>query len=292
MVYQVPNRVSSDYEGYRIFIDLLEQTKQLSFDEVVLDFSSNSWFEANLCAGLGAVIAKIESDFNRVTLVNMRSDLEVILSKNGFLMNFGRQLALDFYNTTVKYQKYKVTEEKLIKKYLDEELLQKSDFPKLSLLLRKKIGESIFEIFSNAGLHGGCTHVYSCGQHYPNKLPPRLDFTIVDLGRTIRKNVSDFLRQPVSGAEALVWAVKEGNTTKVGNHPGGLGLKVIQEFLKKNNGKMQIVSADGYWELVRNKIAVKSYAKSFPGTLINLEFNLDDQGYYSLVDELTIDDIF
>lgn len=288
----IPPKVSSDYLGYGLFIDLLKKAEKVSFDTIIMNFQENTWFEANLCAGLGTVIGKMEDDFNKVRLINMNSLLETILSKNGFLFNFGGQLTLDLYKTTVKYQKYKVTEEKLIKKYLDEELLQKEDFPKLSNLLRKKIGESIFEIFSNAEIHGGCTHVYSCGQHYPKKIPPRLDFTIVDMGRTIKRNVSEYLKEPITGVEAIKWAVEEGHTTKQGNHPGGLGLKVIQEFLRKNNGKMQIVSADGYWQLVRNEISFNSYQNSFPGTLINLEFNLDDTSFYVSQEELSLDDIF
>ena len=290
--YEIPSKVKSDFSGYQVFIDLLESTKNLSFEEVELDFENNTWFEANLCAALGSVISRIENSFNTVHLKNMNGLLNTILSKNGFLKNFGGQLVLDLYNTTVQYQKYKVTEEKLIKKYLDEELLQKNEFPKLSKLLRKKIGESIFEIFSNAEIHGGCTHVYSCGQHYPKKKPPRLDFTIVDLGKTIKKNVSDYLNSPITGVEAINWAVTEGHTTKSGNHPGGLGLKVIQEFLNLNNGKMQIVSSDGYWQLVRKQIVSYSYPKPFPGTIINLEFNLDDSGFYYIDEELSTDDIF
>ncbi|MEQ6121630.1 hypothetical protein [Reichenbachiella sp. MALMAid0571] len=290
--FEMPRQVKSDYHGYQTFIDLANQTKEFVFEDIVIDFEQNTWFEANLCAVLGTIISNI-SDLNSVELINMNSWLENILSKNGFLVNFGGQLKIDFHQTTVKYQKYKVTEEKLIKKYLDEELLQKNEFPKLSGLLRKKIGESIFEIFSNAAIHGKCTHVYSCGQHYPNKTPARLDFTIVDLGRTIKKNVADYLNSPIDGVDAIKWAVTEGHTTKQGSHPGGLGLKVIMEFLKINNGKMQIVSSDGYWELVRNEISFMSYVNSFPGTLINLEFNLDDkEAYYDIQEGLSIDDIF
>ena len=290
--FEFPKNVGSNYAGYQVFIDLIEATKELDFDTIELDFAKNTWFEANLCAGLGAIISGIEENFNSVKLINLHGWPETILRKNNFLVHFGGEPMLDRYNTTVQYQKYKVSEEKLIKKYLDEDLLQKEEFPEISEVLRKKIGESIFELFSNAYIHGGCTHVYSCGQHYPNKQPPRLDFTIVDMGNTIKKKVSDFLDSSISGTGAIEWAFMEGNTTKQGNHPGGLGLKVIQEFMRANNGKIQIVSADGYWEMIKGAVSTSEYEAPFPGSLINLEFNLDDLSYVQEYDNISIDDIF
>ncbi|NIW80623.1 MAG: hypothetical protein GWN16_14705, partial [Calditrichae bacterium] len=95
----------------------------------------------------------------------------------------------------------------------------KKSFPEMSTLLRKKINESIFEIFNNASIHGKCNEVFSCGQYFPKK--DILDFTVVDLGRTIKRNVSDFLNKSIAGVESIQWAVSEGNTTKVGSIPGG-----------------------------------------------------------------------
>jgi len=290
--FRFPDRINSNFEGYNAFLNLWEFGNDKMFESIIIDFQENIWFEANLSACLGAVISKFEESYNDVQFINMNYSLNNILSKNGFLLNFGGQTVLDLYNTTVSYKKYKVTEEKLIKSYLDEKLLQKDEFPTLSNLLRKKIGESIFEIFSNADIHGGCTHVYSCGQYFPNKTPPKLDFTIVDLGKTIKRNVSDFTEQPIKGVDAIKWAISEGNTTKKGNHPGGLGLKIINEFIRLNKGKMQIVSADGYWEIANNLEFSSSFEFNFPGTIINLEFKLDDSNKYHLNTEIGLDDIF
>lgn len=60
----------------------------------------------------------------------------------------------------------------------------------------------------------------------------RLNFTIVDLGKTIKTGVNNFLKKNLSGIEYIAWAVEEGNTTKRGTIPGGLGLSLIREFLK------------------------------------------------------------
>ncbi|WP_147473867.1 hypothetical protein [Chryseobacterium nematophagum] len=59
---------------------------------------------------------------------------------------------------------------------------------------------------------------------------------------------SKFLGEDIDAKEAIVWAMKMGNTTKTGSNPGGLGLAVIFEFIEKNKGKIQVISADGFYE--------------------------------------------
>lgn len=289
---QIPRKVCSDYNGYGFFIDFIQRYSKSVLVDIELDFNTNEWFEANLCAVLGACINEIQDSINQVSLVNIQPNQEAIFSRNHFLSHFGGQQINDNNNTTIKFRKYKLSEEKLIKEYLDTELLNKTDFPRMSDQLRKKIGESIFEIFSNADIHGHCSHVFSCGQYYPNKTPPRIDFTIVDMGRTIKTNVSEYLSKEVTGEFAVNWAMQKGHTTKTGNIPGGLGLKLILEFLQRNNGKMQIVSADGYWEINKGRISTAQYHHEFPGTIVNIEFNLNDNSSYFLKSELTVNDIF
>ena len=136
--------------------------------------------------------------------------------------------------------------------------------------------------------------MYSCGQFYPQKPPPRIDFTIVDVGRTIKKNVCDYLKADMPGIQAILWAIKENNTTKPkeNNIPGGLGLKIICDFARLNNGKVQIVSSDGCWQLIKGREMYDALDFPFPGTLVNLEFNLNDESFYYLQSEKPEDIIF
>lgn len=290
MRFEFPNNIRSDFEGYKILTDFYSKTNNLAFSEITLDFGKTQWLEANLIAILGAILNKIQSQLNNVKIVNLSGKTKDILLKNHFLSHFGGLKILDYYGTTIKYRKFKTGEEKLFKEYLDRELLSKKAMPEMSVLLRKKINESIFEIFNNAVIHGDCSHIFSCGQYYPNK--KRLDFTIVDIGRTIKANVNSYVITNVSGKEAIKWAVTEGKTTKRGQIPGGLGLSLIREFLEKNNGKIQIVSADGYWEQKGGNDTGRDFSQVFPGAIVNLEFNIDDKSHYCLSSEIDKDNIF
>lgn len=287
MIVKVPNKVSSDFDGFNSLIKMYHQTKSLSFDTVTFDFSNCSWFEANLCAVLGAICDKISSEINSVNVDNMSRPIETILSKNEFLKHFGGSSKFDSNNTTIKYRRYKASEQTLFKEYLNTELLSKEEMPSMSELLQKKVNESIFEIFENAITHGESHYVFSCGQYYPQKVPPRIDFTIVDYGNTIKSKVNSFLNANMSASETIAWAVDKANTTKEGDTPGGLGLKVIRKFLQLNRGEIQIVSANGYWcQDKNNNTFVDTLDYQFDGTIVNLEFNIDDHSSYILAEEL------
>lgn len=290
MKYIFPNSVRSDFAGYNILTDFYHKTKGLSFREIIIDFRKTSWFEANLLAVLGAILHRIEHEFNKLAIVNLHSKVKTLFQRNDFLSHFGGYKINDFYHTTIKYKRFKAEEEKLFTDYLDRELLAKTTMPDMSNQLRKKINESIFEIFNNAVVHGTTKNIFTCGQYYPVK--KKLDFTIVDLGVTIKRNVVGFLEKDLTGREAISWSVKEGNTTRQGTIPGGLGLSLIREFLKINSGKIQIVSADGYWEQVKDEMIRRNIVKEFPGTIVNLEFNINEESYYYLSTEINEDEIF
>ena len=290
MKFEFPQNIKSDFDGYATLVDLSNKIGDIDFDDITLDLNRTTWFEANLTAVLGAILSDAQDMFNDIKFIGISENINKLLLKNHFLSHFGGLKIPDFYDTTIKYRKFKMTEEKLFKEYLDRELLSKEAMPNMSVLLKKKINESIFEIFNNAVIHGNCQNIFTCGQYYPNK--NRLDFTMVNLGKTIKTNVNSYVNNNLSGEETIKWAVTEGHTTKRGQIPGGLGLSLIREFLRKNSGRIQIISADGYWEQIEGIEKGKLFSQAFPGTIVNLEFNVTDQSHYYLSSEIDEGNIF
>jgi hypothetical protein len=275
---KIPTRISSDIEGYSRLLELYQQVKNLEVREIIFDFSSTIWFEANLAAVFGVIADYANENENSISLQGMSYRIENILKRNGFLLEYGIGKEDDIHGTTISYKKFNPQQGLNFSKYIKQELLSKPDFPSLSKLLAKKISESIYELFENARTHGKCNHIYTCGQYYPNKRPARINITIVDLGVSIKKNVNSYLRKNdkslKTGPDAINWAIQKGNTTKTGNISGGLGLDLVMEFLKLNKGKIQIVSSDGFWEYRNGKIDMKILDDIFKGTIVNIEFNL------------------
>lgn len=290
MRYEFPSNIRSNFEGYDFLVKFFSKTQKCIFDDILLDLSKTEWFEANLTAVLGAILSRLQFEPNTIKIENICNKIKNIFSRNYFLSYFSGAETPDYYATTVRYRKFKIAEEKLFKEYLDRELLSKEVLPEMSASLRKKINESIFEIFNNAILHGDCENIFSCGQYYHQK--KRLDFTIVNLGRTIQTNVNEYLRKNLSGIETIQWAEHEGHTTKQSRIPGGLGFSLIKDFLKKNRGKIQIVSADGYWEQAESNETSRSFSEKFKGTIVNLEFNVADDNHYCLTSEIDENNIF
>ena len=156
--------------------------------------------------------------------------------------------------------------------------------------LRKKFRESVFEIFSNAVIHSETKEgIFDCGQFFP--MQHTINFCVTDLGIGIRRNVKEKAGIDLSAEEAIDWAIKDGNTTKMGPIPGGLGLKLLREFVTLNHGKIHIVSDAGYWCLSEGQ-KITSLSAPFPGTIVCLEINTRDKSSYALTSELSPEDIF
>ena len=163
--------------------------------------------------------------------------------------------------------------------------------PRISSGLLKKFRESIFEVFNNAVSHSGTKlGIFSCGQFFPKR--EKLDFTIVDLGVGIRENVNKYGGFELLSEEAIDWATQGRNTTKSGNVPGGLGLKLLCEFIDLNGGRAQIVSDAGYWKREDKKTEKATLANNFPGTAVNVEIYTADTKSYIRKPKVTEEDIF
>ncbi|MCK8827632.1 hypothetical protein MWH25_07735 [Natroniella acetigena] len=205
------------------------------FEEIVLDFRNNIWFEANLVSVLGAIYNQIVKT-NYIEVRNLQRKVEDIFRINGFLCAlFDQDRAYDKYNTTIKYKEFNSDEARSFAEYLRNELLINNELPKMSERLKKEIRGNIEEIFQNARIHGNCDKVFSCGQYYYKNA--KIDFTITDIGDTIKDKYEERFKQKISGEDAIKWAVEPNNTTKVGT-PGGLGINLLRDFLRINKGKV------------------------------------------------------
>ncbi len=84
----------------------------------------------------------------------------------------------------------------------------------------------------------------------------------------------------MTGAEAMQWAFQKGNST-LGKPEGiarGLGLDLLRDFVKVNNGTLQIFSHDGE-AMITDTQNFTSRTSIFPGTLANITFSCDESFY-------------
>lgn len=291
MRFFLPAQIRHDHASFEALANLHAQTEECVFDDVEINMSATYWFDADMCAAFGAILYSLGERLNTVTLINIHKPVEEILKKNGFLSHYGRAKIPDRWGTTITYQRFDVRDDHHFSDYIESELLHRSEIPQMLPGLLKKFRESIFEIFSNAVLHSGTKMgIFSCGQFFPNK--DLLDFTVTDLGVGMRQNINRYTGLEFSPERAIKWATTKRNTTKHGSVPGGLGLKLLREFIDLNGGSIQIVSDAGYWQRKNKQIITAPLSHPFPGTVVSVEINTADTHVYGLATDVNVADIF
>lgn len=281
-------QICTDSIGYQHLVDVYDRINNQNDKEATLVFDECEHIDANLSAVLGSLLDDLKSRGYILWLKHPKNiQVRDNLSRNNFFSAFNPDYIAEDTENFIEYRRFGPNDSRDFKSYIETQLMQKQKFPAHTEKAGSLIQESIMEIFVNAVLHGECTYVYSCGEYDEAKTPPSLDMTIVDRGHTIPYKVNDFLTrrnwQPMSSCQAIRWALIDGNTTK--NIPGGLGFSTILDFLRLNQGSMQIVSGTGMVEFRNNQLTDYALSKSFDGTIVNMEFNFNDNNNYMLADE-------
>jgi anti-anti-sigma regulatory factor len=278
--------IQTELQGFAVLAAAYKKASTAEQTDIVLDFTKVGWCDANMAATLGALRAALLASGKRVRFWNVARQIERVFEKNGF---FETQRS-DTFKTTIPYKRFGIEDAIPFAVYVDEHLRGKG-IPKMSEQLRRKFLEGVDELFGNAAIHSkSAAGVFCCGQMYPKRA--RLDFTIVDVGVGFMENIRQRLGLSFRPEAAIDWALQGRNTTRVLDIPGGLGLKIIREFIEMNGGKLMIVSDAGYWCLNQQRIKRHRLPHRFPGTAITLEIQTSDEAEYYLTGEIDPHSIF
>lgn len=271
------NKIINTADGYATLVDFYNDCKNCMFDQI--NVSINGFVDANMASPLGAVLDKLREELNTINLSIPDNRAQTILQKNTFLCNYGYGRIEDSNNTTLPYTRYKITDSLWFIKYVDKWLLDRGEMPTLSTGLKREILKGIGEIFANSTIHAESEFIYVCGQFFPNK--HLLYLTITDIGNGIRNTVNKAKNSKMGSVEAIRWAMVDGNTTKE-DTPGGYGFDILKKLILKNNGIMQIISNDGFYQLEASGEKANLLNNAFPGTVVSLQFRTDDNHSYCL----------
>jgi hypothetical protein len=276
--------IRSDFQGFSALVNLAERVNSLEYAPIVLNMSDANWVDANMCAPLGAILYRASRQLNMVRFEHLTKRVQEIFQKNGFLSFYGHAKKVDQWGITIQYQRFERKDDRFFGAYIEQHFKNKA-IPDMSNALCKKFWESIFELFSNAVIHSETElGIFTCGQYYPYK--NHIDFAIADLGIGISQTLINKKGLQLSPEEAIDWAMEGTNTTKTGSIPGGLGLKLLREFIRLNHGRIQVISDKGYWEQRSDgNVEKKTLPHPFPGTVVNIEINTADVTTYTLSSE-------
>lgn len=279
-------RIPTINDSISDFDTLFRIWKNLNRDNVSvrLDFTYCDFLRQNAVAFLGGVIRLVENRGGTITIdqTTLRAHVKKNLIRNNFLGNFGEN-AVDNNGNAIFFRQDIVWNKVKIMEYLKNQWLGQG-WVHVSVDLAGAIVGKVAEIYLNSFEHSASKiGVFSCGQYYP-KLN-KLILTVVDFGIGIPANVKDFLGlTKANSSKTLEWAFQSGNTTKPKEISRGLGLGILKDFVKKNDGCLEVFSHDGYVRINSDNELYQDWDSFFGGTLINITLNCDE-AYYVLSGE-------
>lgn len=265
------------YQGFRALAALHDVTRQCRGEKIQIDCSELSWMDAHLAAPLMTIVHQSSTRGNTHRLIELKENIKLILAKNGTLKN---ATAVDNHHTTMPVTHFDLHEEVRFARYTRLHVARK-EMPKMSSALQGKFFEGIDELFANSSLHSeSSVQVSVAGQFFPKT--NRLSFVISDGGVGIEGS----LRKagiPIKGpAEAIDWAMQSNNTSRQGDIPGGLGLRLLRDFVEANDGVLTVASLEGVWTQSGSDVLKRTMRRPFPGTAVILEINTSDKKRYDL----------
>jgi hypothetical protein len=250
----------------------------LSRSRVFIDLAKIDWFDGHMASPMRIIVRQAEVRGNSVSFTRPVADVETVLRKNGLLPG----AIPDRHRTTMPVTEFDLQAAVEFSLYAKRHLSRK-EMPRMSPALRGKFYEGVDELFANSALHSRSPFgVAVGGQFFP--LRDKLDFTLTDGGRGIPGSIRASLRERTfSDPEAIEWAMQDYNTTRQGDIPGGLGSKILRDFISLNKGKLIVVSNGGFWCQDANVVMMSRLSHAFPGTAVLLEVNTADTQSYDLV---------
>ena len=286
MIYQLQS-VLSNRVGFERLGHLAKATKHLFADELELNMSQVSSFDANMAAPLGAVLARVTDQFNSVKIVSVPADVKGLLRRNQFLTHFRYDSIDDVQRTSMPFRRFRLSDEGAFAEYVHR-LLTGEGIPVMSEEANQRFKRKVFEVYQNAIVHSeSSVGIFVGGQIFSHE--NRIDFTIADGGIGIRDAVRHYFKDwlasevaRISSVAALKWALEPSHTTKHGSHPGGLGLDFLRQFSALNQGKIRIVSRLAFHEYDCGQEDFQKMASDFPGTAVTIEINTTDTSTYVL----------
>lgn len=288
-IVRIP-RINDERDDFETLFSIWDQTNDY-LEDVRFDFSACDFLRPNAIAFLGGLARLIESRMGNVEFDwDSLRDKRVManIRQNGFAGFFGYPTST-WTGNSIPYREDKTRDVSGIMDYLEQHWLGRG-WVRVSPRLRDAIAGHMWEIYNNAFEHSGSEiGVFSCGQHFPGTYGTEesLVLSVIDFGQGIPAKIRNFFRQyadeeqvvKLTGASCLRWAFQAGNSTKVGE-PGGSGLDLLRDFVRLNQGKLEIYSNDGYAIVDKDGDRYENRELAFEGTVVHITLRCNEKAYH------------
>lgn len=287
MIISIGCDIDNGIKSNECLAELSSVLYENEYDELQLNFEKVRFIAANQLAVIAAIVEELCIRKGKtVALGNITNKVRLVMQKNGFGKHLQLEPKADKFHTTIPYQFFRIDESEEFERYLLLHIFQREDIPRMSERARNTIIDYFLEIFNNVKEHANAGYIYSCGQFFPKS--NILYFTICDIGKTIPDNVKDYLKEISRGKDeeyCIEWALKEGNSTRTNDSPGGLGLSMINRFIELNKGRLMVMSGNEIYEYSKNKSRFLISESCFRGTIVTIGINMSDSFSYLAIND-------
>lgn len=280
LTINMPYALNVNFDSFNFLANLQNQIIDSSETEIILDFRFCKFSHALFTSFLGA-LTYIGHAFGKNIIYRTIKDSELYtyFKRSGlydYIVNDGN----DFTNqNAIPFRLIDMQDDKIID-YIDT-ILQLAPI-KLTEQCHEVLFKNIYEIFNNSAEHSRSHQgVYGCGHWMPNK--KQLVFSVYDTGIGIPSLIKERINSSFSSEEAINWALTPGNSTKQLNQgiPRGLGLSDLFNFIKLNDGALNIFSNDIYYRY-KNNANINLLTSPIIGTFIGITIIADYDHIYTI----------
>jgi len=285
----INKNINDDLEDFQYLFGLYKKWNFTQNEKVEVDFKGCKFLRPNAVVVLGALIRKLQKQGNIVSinLETIDSDVRHNLVINGILSTLGFAQPKNNQGNSIPYREDTSNNEDDFYSYLFSLWLGRG-WIKISEELKIHIIQPVLEAYINVFDHAQSPiGSVACGQRYPNR--DELVLSIADIGIGIPNSVRKHLNSPLlSSKKCLEWSFEPTKSTKNLVDSGlvgrGNGLKILRDFMRENNGKLEIYSDTGYVCINAQDTVFQDGLTPFNGTFVQISVKCDEK-FYSLPQE-------
>lgn len=280
---KVSRKINNDYFTYNMMNENFYLIDNNPDKVLCFDFSKTSFLQGNMVVYLD-LLKRYHFQKNGISrLIDYPPHIKELLERNGYIE---KEIECeDNRKTTITFSRHYFYQTNIDNfcNYIINEMIEHYRMNFVYESLKDKILESALELFNNVIQHTSAEFLSTCGQFFPNT--KKLIFSIGNLGETFYNKISSKMNIG-NECDCIDWALGFSNSTK--SESGGLGLYTLNEFLKLNNGQIQIISGKAFYtkhfkyvdgkEIEVVKKSTLDY--NFPGTIVTLVIDLKQQLVY------------